>query len=351
MARAAAELFSNRPNPTPGDIAQFRELMTNLLPDLELQDRRLVAALLANHPGAPKSLIQKLAKDDITVAALILTKTPVLAAADLLSIIDTAGSEHAAAIAGRDDLDSGLINALLNLGDANVVSIIGSRSDLKLNSDQLEFISEFARHHSSVAAILARRDDIPFAALASAILSLDSDGRQSLVNIAKQAALALQASGAAIRRRAPDPALARTLVGMAAARDRAALGGLMAEHLGLSPEFARAIIDDGREPFAIALKALWIPDRDATTIMLQLASPASVSLDALRQLCRLYETLTVLAAEQFIAAWQTEKPQADHVPIHDQAVRPDRGDRRIDQPVRDPIRRPRHAPSSLLKRA
>ena len=60
LLRVLVDMFARRAHHTPGDLAQFEDMIGRLLGDADPEVKRAIADKLAGHPAAPRSLILRL---------------------------------------------------------------------------------------------------------------------------------------------------------------------------------------------------------------------------------------------------------------------------------------------------
>jgi len=101
LLRVLTDLYLQRPTHTPEDEGYYTELALRLIDAVEMPERAALAARLAAFPSAPRLVLMRLARDDIEVAAPILTHAHRLTAADLDAVATACGRAHADMIAAR----------------------------------------------------------------------------------------------------------------------------------------------------------------------------------------------------------------------------------------------------------
>jgi len=115
LLRVLTDLYVQEPVHVPAERARFAELACRLLDGAEPATRAAVAERLASYPGTPPEVAEKLARDDISVAAPILRRSPALNEAALHMVLNFCGSAHAAAIAERANLPPRVARRLRDL--------------------------------------------------------------------------------------------------------------------------------------------------------------------------------------------------------------------------------------------
>ena len=116
------------------------EIMHQMVLDTEMSVRKIVAARLAEAPGAPPDLVKMLANDDIEVAFPILTQTDVLKDSDLIEIIQQRALEHQLAISIRSEVSEEVSDAVVEKGDENVILNLLRNSGARISSSTMEYL-------------------------------------------------------------------------------------------------------------------------------------------------------------------------------------------------------------------
>src|SRR4051812_33561171 len=99
LIRATTDLYVQDAVHDRDQSKRFEELAVHFLPKIGPADRAYVAERLAERRDAPAAVIRLLARDEINVAAPVLTASPMLDLLTLLSTIAATGVEHHRAIA------------------------------------------------------------------------------------------------------------------------------------------------------------------------------------------------------------------------------------------------------------
>mgnify|MGYP003116657312 CR=1 FL=1 len=88
--------------------------------------RRALAVTLRESPNLPREIARRLAADVDAVATPILADSPVLDDADLLAVLESAGTKKRCAIAARKDVSTRIVHEILETGDEKAVGIAAS---------------------------------------------------------------------------------------------------------------------------------------------------------------------------------------------------------------------------------
>ncbi len=154
------------------------------------------------------------------------------------------------------------------------------------------------------AATVETGDERPAAVAATSFFDLDSAGRWRAV---QEAAAAAAVAGPVRRRSGLDAAaMGDRLFAAAVAHDLPVMTLLIGDALDIDvPMAGRVLGDASGEPMAVALAAIGIEERRATSILLHLAG-AGVSLEHMQDLAAMAGRIGRRTAEQLVAGWRAE---------------------------------------------
>ncbi|MFT6583400.1 MAG: hypothetical protein ACJAU6_003854, partial [Alphaproteobacteria bacterium] len=97
------------------------DILRRLIDDVEISVREALSERLSALPNAPKSLLIKLADDEISVALPILKQSTVLQDVDLIEIVRQKSMEHRLAVAMRKSVSEEVTDTLVAYEEDNVV--------------------------------------------------------------------------------------------------------------------------------------------------------------------------------------------------------------------------------------
>jgi uncharacterized protein (DUF2336 family) len=142
---------------------------------------------LASIPSAPNDTVQKLARnDEITVAGPVLMHSPRLRNGDLVEIASTKSQAHLLAIAGRDQLEIPVTDALVHLGDRKVLTRLAKNFGAAFSEMSFTTLVERAENDDDLALQLGRRLDIPLRLFQELLLRATEIVRVKLLSMAKK---------------------------------------------------------------------------------------------------------------------------------------------------------------------
>jgi uncharacterized protein (DUF2336 family) len=318
LLRATTELFAQEAMHDRDEIRRYEELATHFLPKVAIADRVFVAERLAPRVDAPLSLMRALAKDNIEIARLVIPRSPVLGALDLLTIIAATGAEHHRLIARRPGNSSEVEQALRIGGDAEVLAALGGGA---------------AAHEARATAEPAPptgEDGAWFAQRQAVQTRVDRYDPWAFLKLERAARLRLMADIAISpppRRNAPaarpDRAFrailgAAQIVGFARSGQRTALMTTVSESLEIESDFVAACLDDATgEPLAVLLKALNLDSTQAQQVFLLANEKVGRDVTTFFRLADLYAGMETSVAQTLADAWHRNRAEAAfrHEPV------------------------------------
>jgi uncharacterized protein (DUF2336 family) len=107
LLRELTDCFFGAPQRTEAETALYGAVLSELTDAMETAVRAELAERFAEAPDAPHQLIRRLANDEAeTVAAPVLSASPVLTEADLIGVVRSRGQGHMRAVSRRADWHS-----------------------------------------------------------------------------------------------------------------------------------------------------------------------------------------------------------------------------------------------------
>lgn len=143
------------------DIDAFGLALDQLAYKLKPEERQQLAVRFAEAQTAPRNLIIKLANDKIIVAQPVLEKSPCLTDPDLVTIIDSKGTEHQLAICDRSALTPFVTDALIRNGEEKVLCSVTKNEAADFSLEGYHTLSERAKTLKTLRATLKKRANLP----------------------------------------------------------------------------------------------------------------------------------------------------------------------------------------------
>ncbi len=150
-------------------VAQYDEVLCQLAELVEVEARTHVAKLLAPLERAPGNVVNKLAYDEIDVAAPLLEFSNVLSDDDLIDIASTQSEAHRVAIAGRTSVPERVGEAIVQHGGSPSVARLVSNQRAELGRSTIERLVVRAAQDEALANNLRGRADIDWGSMRSEI--------------------------------------------------------------------------------------------------------------------------------------------------------------------------------------
>ncbi|MFQ5958529.1 MAG: DUF2336 domain-containing protein [Alphaproteobacteria bacterium] len=149
------DALSDRERALMGDI------LRKLIHDLERSVRKDLSERLAEDSRAPRELVVTLANDEIEVAHPVLVKSTVLQDADLIEIIRHRTQAHQLTIAMRRNISEDVSQALVDIGDTDVVTALIKNDDAAISRSLMEYLVAESKHVDTFQNPLVERRDLP----------------------------------------------------------------------------------------------------------------------------------------------------------------------------------------------
>ena len=150
-------------------VAQYDEVLCQLAELVEVEARTHVAKLLAPLERAPGNVVNKLANDEIDVAAPLLEFSNVLSDDDLIDIASTQTEAHRVAIAGRPVVPERVGEAIVQHGGSPSVARLVSNKHAELGRATIERLVVRAAQDEALANNLRGRSDIDWGSMRNEI--------------------------------------------------------------------------------------------------------------------------------------------------------------------------------------
>jgi uncharacterized protein (DUF2336 family) len=142
--------------------AVFDAVIKRLAKDIGPRGQAELSRMLAAMDAAPVDTIGELSNsDNIAVSGPILEKSRVLKDTDLVGIAKSKGQGHLLAIAGRSEIADAVTDVLVDRGDKAVKHKVISNEGAQFSEMGFARLVSEASRDKALAAIVAKRDDIP----------------------------------------------------------------------------------------------------------------------------------------------------------------------------------------------
>src|SRR5690606_34073456 len=125
LLRELTDCFFGAAERTKSETALYGAVLSDLTDAMETAVRAELAERFAEAPDAPHQLIRRLANDEAeTVAAPVLTASPVLTEADLIGVVRSRGQGHMRAVSRRAAVSEAVSDAIVERGDDETLGVL-----------------------------------------------------------------------------------------------------------------------------------------------------------------------------------------------------------------------------------
>lgn len=295
LLRITTDLFACKQHHSPDEIAQFQEIVLQLIGGVDNVSLQPIAEKLAKHHGAPEAVMQALIRRGGIVAAAIFEFSPALDRSILLDIARWGEFGLALAIARRPIFDDQLTRVLAERPEEEVVVTLLENPASSLEESTIAYLMRRARKNPMIAQALASRDDLPvdFAPL---FLWAPAKARADIILAARRMDLG---DFARIRLTGEEVAAHLKLERLALARETPAFEEALARELSCHPDVVDLLMqDETGESLAIALASLGMPADTAARIFMTVDPVIAHSAARVRSLTDLVRVLSRRAASR-----------------------------------------------------
>lgn len=162
LLRRVTDVFLDAPGSyTQSQSRCFGAIMEKLAYDLERRVREELARRIGSEAAAPRSLVRRLASDEISVARPVLEQSPVLTEDDLVEVSRRSSQEHLLAVSKRMDIGVRLAAVLVDHGRDDVVESLVRNEWAKIAPETVRRVAERAPQSQELQAALVEREDVP----------------------------------------------------------------------------------------------------------------------------------------------------------------------------------------------
>lgn len=145
LLRNVTDLFFNSPEVyNPSEIDLFGEVMGTISSDLETEIRQDLAERMADLPNPPMNFLNKIARDEISVAAPVLTQSPALDDETLIDIAENQSQDHILAMTKRSEVSENVSASIVENGDDTVVASLLENEGATIDRPTMEQVVERA---------------------------------------------------------------------------------------------------------------------------------------------------------------------------------------------------------------
>jgi uncharacterized protein (DUF2336 family) len=136
------------------------DILRQLIHDVEMKVRQVLATRMAAEADAPHELISALANDQIEVAHPILTQSTVLQDIELIEIVEHRTFGHQLAIAMRETVSEAVSEALIGTGNVDVIKTLLENDNADISGSAMEYLVEQPENIDDIQVPLINRGDL-----------------------------------------------------------------------------------------------------------------------------------------------------------------------------------------------
>jgi uncharacterized protein (DUF2336 family) len=136
------------------------DILRQLIHDVEMKVRQVLATRMAAEADAPHELISALANDQIEVAHPILTQSTVLQDIELIEIVEHRTFGHQLAIAMRETVSEAVSEALIGTGNVDVIKTLLENDNADISESAMEYLVEQSENIDDIQVPLINRGDL-----------------------------------------------------------------------------------------------------------------------------------------------------------------------------------------------
>jgi uncharacterized protein (DUF2336 family) len=140
--------------------AMTADLLVEMLRDGEPEDRARAARRFAGLSEIPTSVLRLLLRDEIEISRPLLDDGTSIPDSELVLCIRDATIEHRRMIAARREISGLVVEALVELGEPDVIELLLKNAGAQFSATGLEKVVANSRDHSAYLAGLLRRPEL-----------------------------------------------------------------------------------------------------------------------------------------------------------------------------------------------
>lgn len=160
LLHSLSDLVFDERQPSAEEVVSLCAIASILLKVVDDDARRHFAITVAPNRHVPRELIFVLLQDAVPIAGPVLRHSPVLTDADLRTFAETLPDERLVFIAMRKNLDSGIVEILINRGGEHVQLAISENNSAGLSPKSMRILIRNAETSENLCRSLVRRPEV-----------------------------------------------------------------------------------------------------------------------------------------------------------------------------------------------
>ncbi len=158
----------------------FGEILSQLLSNLNLDERETMSGRMAVSENAPRKLVLTMAKDEVSVAEPVLRLSPVLTDDDLVEISETSTIDHRIVLSQRKNLSERVTDELIKHEEMPVMRAVASNPTAEISKVGYGQLATHSSNDRALANDLATRANLPSEVAEAIMPTLDAKARKNL---------------------------------------------------------------------------------------------------------------------------------------------------------------------------
>ncbi len=183
MGRVADHFVEGSEQYNDRELNLFGEVMSKLLEKSDAASRAALSEKVSRDANTPHGVTMQLASDEIEIARPMLENSPNLTSDDLMSLVDSKGTEHRVAISQRSDLNVEITDELIQHGECEVLRAISGNQHAPISDWGFGAIAEQASGDEQIQRNLASRKDMSLAAARNVLPLLPPGAQKQLAEM------------------------------------------------------------------------------------------------------------------------------------------------------------------------
>lgn len=330
LLRNVTDLFFNSPDSyNPSEIELFGDVMGTISTDFETEIRQDIAERMAVLPNPPMEFLNKIAQDEITVAAPVLSKSPALDDDTLVGIAQNQSQDHILAMTKRPEVSETVSASIVENGNDNVVASLLENEGATIDRPTMEQVVERASTSEILHKPIVNRSSTPsdllnemFFVVSSELKAeileknenLDESALDEIIDQSHEKFSALDSAPKSPAEKFIDTAEENReltesfLVGLLRNRSLAEFLFGFARLTGMDVRTAKRILQDkSAEALAIACKASRFDRATFSTFVLLTDVNQHRTPDEINRLMDLYTQVSIQAAQRTMRFWRVRQ--------------------------------------------
>lgn len=162
LLRNVADIFvANSGSYDQQKLGMFNDIFMMVAESVAVEARAELAERIADCTDAPVQVIERLASDELPVAAPVLSRSPVLSDEKIAAIAGSSSQDHLLAISGRAMLSEIITDVLVRRGDQRVVLSVAGNHGARFSQGGFGELARKAEGDQELQIRLVTRQDLP----------------------------------------------------------------------------------------------------------------------------------------------------------------------------------------------